>query len=149
MQAFPHRYAVTATAHGRVDVTVTSDRLAPIDSAPPAEFDGPGDQWSPETLFVAAVGDCYVLTFCTVAALHKLPWTSIVCHADGVVDRPERTTQFVAFDLQAQLVVPAGCDQQFATRLLEQAKHACLITNSLKAPVRLEATVAVDLQGAA
>ena len=149
MQAFPHTYAVTAAARGRDDVTLSSDRLAPIVSAPPVEFDGPGDRWSPEALFVGAVADCYVLTFCAVAAFHKLPWTSLVCHAEGVVDRLERATRFVAFDLQAQLTIPAGSDVQLATRLLLQAKQACLITNSLTAPVRLETAITVGLQGAA
>ena len=149
MQAFPHHYAVTATAEGRDDVTISSERLPSIMTAPPAEFDGPGDLWSPEALFVAAVADCYVLTFCAVAAFHKLCWTSIVCQADGVVDRPERSTQFVAFDIRARLAIPAGGDVQLATRLLVQAKQACLVTNSLKAPVRLQTAVAVELQGAA
>ena len=48
MQAFPHHYAVTATAEGRDDVTLSSERLPSIMTAPPAEFDGPGDLWSPE-----------------------------------------------------------------------------------------------------
>ena len=37
-----------------------------IESAPPKEFDGPGDQWSPEQLLTAAVADCFVLNFRTM-----------------------------------------------------------------------------------
>jgi organic hydroperoxide reductase OsmC/OhrA len=149
MQAFPHQYTATATAHEGNDVALSSDGLPAITSAPPAEFDGPGDLWSPETLFVAALADCYVLTFRAVAAVQKLAWTSIVCQIEGVVDRRDRVTQFVGFDLHAQLKVPAGADMQLATRVLLQAKHACLITHSLKAPVQLEIAVAQDLRSAA
>ena len=149
MQAFPHQYTATATAHERDEVTLSSEGLPMILSAPPAEFDGPGDLWSPESLFVAAVADCYVLTFSAMAAFHKLPWTSIVCEAEGVVDRPDRVTQFVDFDIRAHLKIHAGGNLQLATRLLSQAKQVCLVTNSLKAPVRLEIAVVVDLQGAA
>jgi organic hydroperoxide reductase OsmC/OhrA len=146
MQAFPHRYTATATARDPNAVVLSSDRLPLIASAPPAEFDGPGDLWSPETLFVAAVADCYVLTFCAVAAVQKLPWTAIACQADGQVDRRDRITQFVDFNLQAQLTVPAGTDRQLATRVLLQAKHACLITHSLRAPVQLEIDVVENLR---
>ena len=149
MQAFPHRYSATALAAGTPNTTLSSDGLPPIASAPPVEFDGPGDRWSPETLFVAAVADCYVLTFCAVAALFKLPWTSIRCQAGGVVERPHRVTQFVAFDLRVQLNIPADVDLEQATRVLVQTKHACLVTSSLKAPVTLETAVVRDAAGAA
>jgi organic hydroperoxide reductase OsmC/OhrA len=98
---------------------------------------------------VAAVADCYVLTFCAVAAVFKLPWTSIRCQAAGIVDRPQRVTQFVAFDLAVQLNVPAETDVEAATRVLLKAKHACLVTSSLKAPVALETAVIRDAAGAA
>jgi organic hydroperoxide reductase OsmC/OhrA len=130
-------------------MTLSGDRLPPIASAPPVEFDGPGDRWSPETLFGAAVADCYVLTFCAVAAVFKLPWTSIRCQAVGIVERPHRVTQFVEFDLEVQLNTPADVDREHATRVLVQAKHACLVTSSLKAPVTLETAVVQDAEGAA
>jgi organic hydroperoxide reductase OsmC/OhrA len=67
MQPFPHHYSVIAKADTQGDVALAGDRLPPIPSAPPTEFGGPGDRWSPETLFVAAVADCFVLTFRGIA----------------------------------------------------------------------------------
>ena len=61
MQPFPHHYSVVAKADMQGDITLEGERLPPIQSAPPTEFGGPGDRWSPETLFVAAVADCFVL----------------------------------------------------------------------------------------
>ena len=69
MQAFPHEYTVDGRAFPRGDITLDSDRLPALCAAPPPEFDGPGDRWSPETLLVAAVSSCYVLTFRAVAAV--------------------------------------------------------------------------------
>lgn len=63
MQPFPHHYSIVAAAATEGDVALRGDRLPPIFSAPPKEFGGPGDRWSPETLFVAAVADCFMLTF--------------------------------------------------------------------------------------
>jgi organic hydroperoxide reductase OsmC/OhrA len=57
MQAFPHHYEVSAGATVTGAVTLESERLPALKSAPPTEFGGPGDQWSPETLLVGAVAD--------------------------------------------------------------------------------------------
>ena len=62
MQQFPHHYSVVAKTDTQGDVALEAEQLPPISSAPPTEFGGPGDRWSPETLFVAAVADCFVLT---------------------------------------------------------------------------------------
>jgi peroxiredoxin-like protein len=99
--------------------------------SPPAEFDGPGDQWSPETLFVGAVTSCFILTFRAVARASKLAWTDLDCHAAGTLDRADGTTRFAQLELRARLTVPPGTDTEKARRLLEKAEKACLITNSL------------------
>ena len=67
MQALPHRYRVKGAGRITGDVELTAERLTMLRSASPAEFDGPGDRWSPETLLVGAVGDCFILTFRAVA----------------------------------------------------------------------------------
>lgn len=144
MQAFPHQYSVAASAGTDGDVALESERLPALDSAPPAEFGGSGDRWSPETLLVAAVADCLVLTFRAIAALSKLPWNSLTCHVVGTVDRVDRVTQFTRFDVRAGLRVPPGTDEDRARRLLAKAEQTCLVTNSLKAPSHLAATVEVD-----
>ena len=56
MQDFPHHYQASARAATDGDVQLTSPRLVTLRSASPAEFGGPGDRWSPETLLTAAVG---------------------------------------------------------------------------------------------
>ena len=141
MQAFPHRYSVTAVAHGQNETTLMSGDLPVIPSAPPAEFDGPGDRWSPETLLVAAIADCYVLTFCAVASFARFPWTALSCHVEGVVDRVDRVTRLAKVDIRAELTVPSGTDVERAEHLMLNAEHACLVTNSLRAIVRLEASI--------
>ena len=108
MQPFPHRYSVAAAASVEGDVALEGERLPSLPSAPPTEFDGPGDRWSPETLLVAAVADCFVLTFRPIARLSKLPWLSLTCDVVGTVERVERVTQFTGFVVRARLRVPAG-----------------------------------------
>ncbi|MCH9695610.1 MAG: OsmC family protein [Gammaproteobacteria bacterium] len=144
MQDLPHQYLVAATANNSGNVTLTSSGVADLQSAPPAEFGGPGDQWSPESLLVAAVADCFVLSFRAIARASRLEWTSLECETDGTLDRVERVTQFTAFSVHATLSVPAGTDVAKAERLLQKAEQVCLITNSLKADSHLESTVVVS-----
>jgi organic hydroperoxide reductase OsmC/OhrA len=143
MRAFPHRYLVVAEGSPVGGVELTADHVPQLDSAPPAEFDGPGDRWSPETLLVGAVVDCFILTFRSVARATNLPWTSLRCDGAGTLDRVERVTQFTHIDLSARLDIPEGTDPDQARRALERAEHACLISNSLKASVHLETEVTV------
>jgi organic hydroperoxide reductase OsmC/OhrA len=125
------------------DVNLTAERLTALRSASPAEFDGPGDRWSPETLLVAAVADCYILTFRAVARASKLPWMSLDCEVTGTLDRVDRITSFTHFDLTAHLVVPDGVDDDRARQALEKAERNCLISGSLKGPVALHATIEI------
>lgn len=144
MQDFPHHYSVAASASTQGDVALESGRIAPLPSAPPAEFGGPGDKWSPETLLVAALADCFVLTFRAIAGVSRFPWISLTCEVAGTVDRVDRVTQFTQFDIRARLRVPAGGREDQALRLLTKAEDTCLVTNSLKVKPHLEAVVDVE-----
>jgi organic hydroperoxide reductase OsmC/OhrA len=143
MQAFPHAYTVTAVGFADGDVEVSTDRVEGLRSASPAEFGGPGDRWSPETLLVGALGDCLVLTFRAIARASTLRWTSLRCRVTGTLDRIDNVTQFTAFTIHARLDVPAGTDPERARRVLDKAEQNCLVACSLKAPIRLLAAIEV------
>lgn len=143
MHELPHHYSVAVSAESDGDVQVTSPGLTTIDSAPPAEFGGPGDRWSPETLLAAAVADCFVLSFRAIARGFKMEWNSIHCEVDAVLDKPDKALQFTEFRLRVTLEVPEGTDEAKAMRLLDKAEQACLITNSLKSQTHLDAEVRV------
>ncbi len=141
MQDFPHHYIVSANAETEGTIALKSDNMPQLVSAPPAEFGGPGDQWSPEHLLVASVADCFILTFRAIARASKLEWTSLEASADGVLDRVERVTKFTEITVKATLTVPAGTDEAKAQRLLQKAEDACLVTNSMSAETHLEAAI--------
>jgi organic hydroperoxide reductase OsmC/OhrA len=142
MQKFPHRYVVVAAGNTVGDIELASDFVPPLPSAPPAEFDGPGDRWSPETLLVGAVADCFVLTFRAIARASATPWTSLRCHVSGTLERVDNAAQFTRFDVHACLSIPPTTDAGQAGRALERAKSNCLISNSLKAATHL--TIDID-----
>lgn len=141
MHPYPHLYSVQAQAEAAGDVALNSNGLPAIATAPPAEFDGPGDRWSPETLLVGAVADCFVLSFRAVARASKLEWTGLEANVEGKLDRVEGSTRFTEFHVHATLRVPAGTDVARATKLLEKAEQVCLISNSLVGERHLHPTV--------
>jgi organic hydroperoxide reductase OsmC/OhrA len=143
MKEFPHRYVVIAHSATTGDVRLAGERMPDLASASPAEFGGPGDRWSPETLLVAAVGDCFVLTFRAVAAASKLAWTSLSCSVTGTLDRVERVTQFTTFEVRAELEVTPGADAELARRVVDKAERNCLVSNSLKGSVHVVPTITI------
>ena len=144
MQGFPHHYRVSATGGTEGNVVTSGDGLPDLNIQPPAEFGGPGDSWSPETLLTAAVTDCFILTFRAIANASKFEWNSLECVVEGVLERPERSTFFTAFKLHAVLHVPAGARPELAQRLLEKSEQLCLITASLKSEISLTTDIQTD-----
>ena len=146
MQAYPHHYNVQASSTIDSDVNINSDDLPTLQSAPPKQFGGAGDRWSPETLLVAAIADCFILTFKAIARASNFSWDSLSCDVEGVLDRADGVTQFVEFTLEAHLSINGQQDgavelEDKANRLLNKAKKSCLITQSLKAQTHLSTRI--------
>lgn len=141
MEPFPHRYTARASAGSQGDIAVDAQKLPRLVTAAPAQYGGPGDRWSPETLLVAAVADCFVLTFRAIAAVSKLSWISLDCEVTGSLDRVDHLTQFTEFVVRARLEVPPETSREQGMRTLAKAEQTCLVTNSLKAKCRLEPVV--------
>lgn len=141
MQDLPHHYAVSASGDATSHIVLSSEGLENLDTAGPAEFGGPGDVWSPETMLVGSVANCFILSFRAIARASRFEWVSLSCDVAGTLDKVERVTQFTRFDLQAELTIAPGTDEKKAHRLLEKAENHCLITSSLKGESHLEAEV--------
>jgi peroxiredoxin-like protein len=141
VKPFPHHYEIAAVCQPEGSVAISSPGLPEMASAPPPEFDGPGGQWSPETLLLAAVADCFALTFRAMAKASSLPWSELRASAQGTLDRVDGTMRFVSVSLRAELVIPRGERADRARRLLERAEKGCPISNSLALPVQLDAQI--------
>jgi peroxiredoxin-like protein len=144
MQAYPHHYSVRSEGAPEGSVAVHSEGLPSLTTAAPPQFGGPGGQWSPETLLVAAAADCFILTFRAIAAASKLSWKEISCSADGTLDRADGVMRFTELRLRVRLVLPADADRERAERLLQKAEKGCLITNSLVLTPTLETEIATE-----
>ena len=141
MQKFPHHYTAQATGQSTGTVITGSGSLPALQIAAPKEFDGPGDQWSPEELLIASIADCLVLTFRAIAGASKLDWLQLSCEAKGILDRVDKVTRFTEIFIKATLELPPASDEEKALRLLEKSEKNCLITNSLTSQIHFEAHI--------
>lgn len=138
MQDYPHRYKVKSIGANSGTVALSSPGIPALETAPPAEFGGPGNVWSPETLLAGAVADCYILSFRAVSQARKFEWINLECDVDAILDKPERLPYFTKLIIKVKLTVATGSDVAEAEKHLLKSKDICLITNSLKAEKVLE-----------
>ena len=135
----PHHYRVSLIQEGQHAV-LSGGVKPPIIGGPPPEFGGSPAWWSPEHLLLSAVNLCFLATFRSIAERGGVTIDTYEGEADGVLDRTPAGLTFVSIDLRVSVRVAAG-HAQLTERLLETAKRHCIVANSLKTPIRLEASV--------
>ena len=145
MKPLPHRYAVLLGGGAEEGyAALAAAGLPSLPSAPPPEFDGPGDAWSPEQLLLAAVGSCFHFSLRAIARASRLDFISLELAVEGTVDRRDGALRFTEVVLRPRLLIPAGTDQERARRVLERAEKTCLVSRSLSSPIRLEPDIATE-----
>ncbi len=138
MKPLPHHYVVRLAGGPVGPATVSVDGAPDLRSAPPRDFGGPGDAWSPEHLLLAAVETCFLFTLQAVAQASKLGFSSLTLSGEGTVDRQGGGTRFTEIVLRPRLTLPPGVDRDRALRVMEKSERTCLVTASLATPIRLE-----------
>lgn len=142
MKPFPHRYDVHLGGGPSGHAVLSTPGVPDLSTAPPLDFDGPGDAWSPEHLLLASVQACFLFTLRAVARASQLDFLSVAVEAAGTVNRQEGVTRFTEIVLRARLVVSPRTDRDRALRVLEKTEKNCLVSASLSTPVRLETEIA-------
>lgn len=141
MKPLPHIYEVKLAGAVQGYAALSAGGLPELRTAPPRDFDGPGDAWSPEQLLLAAVESCFLFTFRAVAAASKIEFTSLELSGQGKLERKEGVTRFTEILLRPLLTLPAGADPDAAKRALEKSAKVCFISASLSTPVIVEAEI--------
>ena len=141
MTPLPHAYDVSIISTPEGYATLVADQRPSIGVAPPPQYDGPGDAWSPEHLLLASVETCFVFTMRAVARMQRVEVVGLELESRGIVDRKDGMTRFTEIVLRPTLTVAPGTDRERALKLLEQSERACLVSSSLSTPIRLEPTI--------
>ncbi len=123
---------------------VEAPGLPAIDFASPPEFGGPGGTWTPEHAFVTAANACVLLTFAAIADFSKLSFQSLSASAKGKLEKVEgEGLRFTSVDVELRVEVATEADVPRAQRIVQKAEASCLVSKSLKTPVRVTADVRV------
>lgn len=141
MQDLPHTYQVKTKASASSLITTATDRFPEMTIAPPFEFGGPGDQWSPEDLLMSAISSCFILSFKAIARASSFDWQQLECEAQGILDKEGRDVKFTAVTIKATLIISDELTKEKGEKLLKKAESVCLITNSLTCELALETTI--------
>lgn len=140
----PHHYVATVTRTGTSRATIGAPPRPPLAGAPPPEFDGPADAWSPEHLLLASLGLCLETTFDALAGragLNVTGWRAIVT-AD--LDRIPSGVELTRFRVGVEIEV-AAADVARAADVFARARRQCLVSNALRGTVDVD----VDIHAAA
>lgn len=138
MKPLPHQYHGQLSGGPTGYATARAEGAPDLRAAPPVDFDGPGDAWSPEHLLLAAVETCFLFTLRAVAEASKVEFLALELSVEGTVDRQGGGLRFTGIVLRPRLTVPPGADPERVRRVLEKSEKACLVSASLTTPIRLE-----------
>jgi len=139
-QPFPHRYQATLNWEGGSRAALSSGPRPVLVGGPPPEFDGEPGSWSPEHLLLSAANLCLMTTYLAVARKSGLEVASYRSEAEGTLDKTKEGLTFTRIALRVEIQVPGERIEE-ARKLVETAKKYCIVSNALKRPVEVEATV--------
>lgn len=115
-----------------------------IEVATPPEFPkGIPGIWSPEHLFTAAVSSCLMTTFLSIAENSKLEFVAFRCESDGKLEQVEGKFMMSEIILKPTVTIVHEKDRERAERVLQKSEAACLISNSIKSKVTMNALIEV------
>lgn len=116
-----------------------------IEVATPPEFPkGIEGVWSPEHLFIASINSCLMTTFLSIAENSKLEFISFESKSTCIVDLINGKHTITEIILQPKVIVPNSKKPDRTKHILEMSEKACLISNTIKATIRLEPEIIVE-----
>ncbi len=115
----------------------------PLRVACPEEFGGPGGEWTPEHLLVAAVEVCIMTTFLWLLEREGLEVVSYESHARGEAAMSRGEFRFVRIRVSPRVVCSRPDHKSLVLSLLQRAHAECLISRSLEFEVVLSPTLEV------
>lgn len=116
-----------------------------IEVATPTQFNGGMPfTWSPEHLFTSAIASCLMTTFLAIAEHSKLNYKSFKCKSKGFLDKVDGRFAMSKIELYPEICLETEVDIEKAKKVLEKAKKACLISNSVKSEVEMHPSIKIN-----
>ncbi len=138
-KAFTYRTALE-WAGGRACLLGSADKPV-LRVASPPEFKGEAGVWTPEDLLVGAANVCTMTTFVAFADRRGFRFESYVSEAEGVLEMAAGGFRFTRIVVRPRIVVADAAAAEVARAILDEAHAACIVANSLQAPVDVTAVI--------
>ncbi len=136
-------YSTSVVWEKGVEAVLSAPGKPDIRVSTPPEFKGPEGNWTPESLFVAAVETCLLFTFLALARSRKLEFVSYRSQAEGLLE-PVYGKQVVSrVKVRPTIAVKRAEDVDSARQIVGRMEPNCFISNSIDAEVIVEAEVVV------
>ena len=139
IRAKSYRYPMSVTWTGEKKGTMTVAGKPPVEVATPPEFKGHEGIWSPEDLFVASVNSCVMTTFLAFADRAGLAYEKFESEAEGLLEFVDGGFLFTKVVVRPRVTLRSAEDKEKAEEILNKAERNCLVSNSLRTEVILEA----------
>lgn len=141
-----HTYEVNLKWTGKREGLLSAPGLPQnIAVATPPDFPkGMEGIWSPEHLFIASINSCLMTTFIAIAENSKLEFVSFESNSScnvAIINGKYSITEII---LKPKVVIPYSQKPDRAKHILEMSERACLISNAIKTPIRLEPEIMVE-----
>jgi peroxiredoxin-like protein len=115
-----------------------------IEIATPAEFKGHSGIWTPEDLFVASVNTCIMTTFLYYVNKQGLEVINYESEAEGTLERVGNQFMFSEIRIKPKISVSSDRDTEKAREFIVLSENNCLISNSIKAKVEVNAQIKIE-----
>lgn len=109
--------------------------------ATPPDFGGHEGVWSPEDMFVAAVNCCIMTTFLYYRGKENFDLVSYSSVAEGTLHYGEEGLAFTVVKVKPTVAVASESDIEKAERAIQRAESACLVSQSVRSDIIIEAQV--------
>jgi organic hydroperoxide reductase OsmC/OhrA len=136
---FPHHYSASLSRTFASRARMEAPPRPVLHGGPSPELDGDVDSWSPEHMLLSSLGLCMLTTFEAFAARDGIEVFAWDARASGTVERTPEGLMFTSIVLELDMELSGKVERVEAT--LEDAKQYCLVLNSLRIPVVIEAQV--------
>jgi peroxiredoxin-like protein len=145
MEEISHTYNINIKWNeGRLGTMSSPELEAELDVATPPQFQGGvAGVWSPEHLFVASLASCFMTTFLAIADYSGLKFESLEIRSAGKLEKSEKIMLMTEIKISPVLTITVESGMEKALKILEKAKKACLISNSVTSSVILEPEVVI------
>jgi organic hydroperoxide reductase OsmC/OhrA len=121
---------------------ISAPGLSPMSVGLPPAFGGAGNQWTPESLLVASVEACTMLTFIAYAKRKGLEPIRYWSSASGILGRDESgKTRFLELTVRPMVEVANESEVSTAQNIFGAIDGKCFIGSSLKIDPKVEPTI--------